>query len=159
MNKLRHLITNVRRENKVSVDEVIDMLCCALEDCERSEYIYVYKEIYEKAYGSSLTREIADEWVKSMDVTDGSGREHGMKYTLEKCIEMGNSLGIDWSKMGKIDWFVAVNMAYSDMYHTAKTYNLEEDPMFFARAAKDTWVNDKDVRDKTLVSYYFKYVI
>ena len=159
MSKLKNLIASMRRDNKISSDEIMTMLACALEDCDRADYIFIFKELYEKAYGSSLTREVADEWVKSMHVTDGSGREHGMKYPMEKCVEIGNSLNIDWTKMGKIDWFVALNMAYSDMYETAKAYNHEDDPLFFGHAAKNQWVDDKDVKDKTLVSYYFKYVV
>lgn len=111
-----------------------------------------------KAYGKTVTKELADEWVKSMDVTDGSGRADGMKFPYEKAAEIGSSIGIDFQRMPKTDWYVALNMAYSDHFATARKFHHEDDPMFFASMAKDEWCDDDDVKEKTLLSYYFKYV-
>ena len=158
MSKLKHLVTSIKRDSKMSMDDMVHALVECIEDCDHKDYAYIYKMLYERAYGNTLTKEVADEWVKSMDVTDGSGRETGVKFTMDKAVEYGNSVGVDWTKIDKPSWFVAMNMAYSDQYSTARKYGHEDDPIFFAMLAKAEWLDDHDVKGKSLISYYFKYV-
>lgn len=158
MNRLKMLVSSIKRDGKMTADDIVCLLSDALCDCDCGEYEYAYKLLYEKAYGKTVTKELADEWVKSMEVTDGSGRADGMKFSYEKAVEIGSSAGTDWQKISKNEWYVALNMAYSDHFATAKKFRHEDDPLFFASMAKDEWCDDDDVKDKTLLSYYFKYV-
>ena len=101
MSKLKHLVTSIKRDSKMSMDDMVHALVECIEDFDHKDYAYIYKMLYEKAYGNTLTKEVADEWVKSMDVTDGSGRDNGMKFTMDKAVEYGNAVGVDWSKIDK----------------------------------------------------------
>lgn len=158
MSKLKHLIHSIKRDSKMPMDEIVHSLVDCIEEVDHKDYAYIYKMLYEKAYGNTLTKEVAEEWVASMDVTDGSGRETGMKYPMDKTTEYGNSVSVDWNKIDKVSWYVAMNMAYSDQYAVAKRYGHEDDPVYFAMVAKADWVDDHDVKGKSLISYYFKYV-
>ena len=158
MSRLKHLIHSIKRDSKMSMDDIVHALIECIEEFDHKDYAYLYKMLYEKAYGITLAKEVAEEWAKSMDVTDGSGRDNGMKFTMEKAYEHGVAVSVDWTKIGKMSWFVAMNMAYSDQYATAKRFSHEDDPVYFAMVAKSDWVDDHDVKGKSLISYYFKYV-
>lgn len=155
MDKLKSLIADIRRENKLDIDVIIDCLTNALieceEDCDKSAYI----DIYRKAYGDSITKDIAHNWVRSFRVTDNSGREHGEKWTMEQTTDVGNRMGVDWNNITKCDWYVVMNMEYSKHFETAKAYGNETDPIWFAHIAKDEWCN----RDKSLFDYYIEFVL
>lgn len=147
MNKLKHLVNTIRHENRLSTEELLVTLLTAIEEAENNTDMStkdVYIDIYRKAYGNTLTKDIAEEWVMSMEVTDGSGRINGQKWNFEQTTEVGNSIGIDWGKINKIDWYVVMNMEYAKHYTTAKMYGMEEDPSFFAHIAKDEWCNSSE---------------
>lgn len=114
----------------------------------------VYKSLYEKAYGHEITRELADTWVKSLEVSDGSDRGNGMKWSYEATTEAGNKIGIDWREVTKCEWYVVMNMMYSDYYRSAKYAEKQNDAMFFAHMAKD-WIYDEDAPEDKLYRYYF----
>ncbi len=71
--ELVKLITTACEQNKISEMEVIKMLANEL-NCDSSN---LCETIYKKAYGENLSKELAEEIVKSMSVTDGSSRENG----------------------------------------------------------------------------------
>lgn len=109
------------------------------------------------AYGETLNEEIIRDWVKSMKVTDGSDRENGQKWTVDQCYDVGNKIGIDWNKHSKYEWYAVINMVYSDSYKTAKSFGLQDDPIFFGRLAKD-WLCDEDAGSDKLYNYYFSVI-
>lgn len=156
---LKTLVSNIRRDNKISSDEIISRLIEHIQEMadlyEDCNYREVMAELYKKAYGNVLTKELADNWVKSFPVTDGSDRENGIKWNMEATTEVGNKVGIDWSKMSKVDWFVVMNMEYYKHYDTAKAYGDENDPVWFAHIAKDEWCDPKT----SLFNYYAENVL
>ena len=140
MSRLKKLVSNVRRDNKMTSDELLNCMVAAIEGCEDEEiHKSIYQDVYTRSYGEVLTRDVAEDWVKSMKVTDGSGRENGMKWSIEETTDVGKSVEIDWSKISKIDWFIVMNMEYSKHYHTASVFGNEDDPTWFAHIAKDEW--------------------
>lgn len=150
---IKKLITDVKE--KMTIEETIALLCnhiCSDKDSMRC----CYKDLYHRAYGNVMTKEVATEWVMSFKVTDGSERDNGQKWTLEQCVEVGNKIGVDWSKIGKIDWYIALNMEYSKHYNTAKAYETETDPIWFAHIAKDEWCGEEKV---DMLEYYFEKVL
>lgn len=153
MGKLKDLISSIRRDNKISADDIIVCLTDHLIKCDESCCRDVYTEMYKKAYGDTITRDLAEEWVKSFDVTDGSGREHGQKWSIDQTTDVGNKVNVDWNDMSKTDWYVVMNMEYSKHYDTAKAYGNESDPIWFAHIAKDEWCH----KSKPLFDYYVEY--
>lgn len=155
MSKLKKLISNVRRDNKLSADELLNLIVSYVESEDEELEKDIYRDVYTKSYGEILTRDVAEDWVKSLKVTDGSGREDGMKWNIDATTEVGKSVEVDWSKISKTDWFVAMNMEYARHYHTAAVYGVEDDPAWFAHIAKDEWCSG----GKTIFEYYMSNVI
>lgn len=104
--------------------------------------------------GKVITSELAKSLVEDMAVTDGSNRENGEKWTMEETTEVGNKYNVDWNSISKCEWYLVMNMMYSDYYRTGKKRGLT-DYQFFADLATD-WFADVDASpDKTF--NYFMY--
>jgi len=155
VSKIKHLISTIRRDNKIPSDELMQILIDAVETADEDMAKDIYVDVYEKAYGDNITREVAEEWVRSMPVTDGSNRDNGQKWNIDQTYEVGNKIGIDWQTMSKIEWYVVLNMEYHKHYNTAKAYGVESDPMWFAHIARDEWCNGR----KNLFKYYIDDVL
>lgn len=149
--ELVKLITTACEQNKISEMEVIKMLTDEL-DCDTG---YLCETIYKKAYGENLSKELAEEIVKSMSVTDDSSRENGQKWNMDQTSSIGAEVGVDWNKIAKINFYVVMNMMYSDFRRTAEKVEYEDDPKFYAYLAKD-WLCDDDAPSDKLFRYIFK---
>ena len=149
--ELVKLITTACEQNKISEMEVIKMLTDEL-DCDTG---YLCETIYKKAYGENLSKELAEEIVKSMSVTDDSSRENGQKWNMDQTSSIGAEVGVDWNKIAKINFYVVMNMMYSDFRRTAEKVEYEDDPKFYAYLAKD-WLCDDDASSDKLFRYIFK---
>jgi hypothetical protein len=155
MNKLKKLTDSILKDGKMNSDTIIEHLTIALCDCECGEMEHIYKKLYEDAFGTRITKDIAEEWVHSMLAHDTAD---GQKWTMENTTEYGNKVNIDWTRYSKVDFYIVMNMMYSDYYRTAKTINMASDNMFFANLSKD-WLCDSDVSEDKLYKYYFDVVV
>lgn len=157
MQTLSALVADVKKENKIPVDELLAMLAdCVENEDETSE---VYKAIYKKAYGNHLSKETADSWVRSIAVTDGSNRTTGEKWSIEQTTEVGNKVGVNFNTINRNEWYAVMNAWYSDFYRTAKKYELENDPEFYADLVIDYFCYDTDGKNKSVFCYYFNHVV
>lgn len=153
---LSKLIQTACSENKLSSMEVIDMLTSEIETSkEKGE---LYEQIYKKAYGNTISNELADMVIKGFAVTDGSDRTDGMKWSRDQTISVGNEIGLDWSKIAKNNWWIVMNMMYSDFYNVAKKVDYADDPKFYAYLAKD-WLMDEDIGEGKLFNYIFHVIM
>lgn len=157
MKELHSLVAEIQKEQKIPTAELVMILTTAI--CEEEPCCDTYKHIYEKAYGYHLNKETAERWVKSLPVTDGSDREHGEKWTIDKTSEIGQRLGVDWGKMNKYEWYAGMNAWYSDFYRTAQKYELEKEAEFYADLLMDYFCYDSDAKRKTMFNYYFEHVV
>lgn len=158
MSKLYELTTNIVNDGKMSYDNLIHHIISKMEDeCHeacKAEYI----DLYKSAYGCEISKDLAETWVHSMSVPEGSECEDGERWTIDITTDVGIEMKIDWTKHSKIEWYIAMNMAYSDYYEASAEEGLEEDPMHYARYAK-AWLCDKDVGKNKLFNYYFDVVL
>ena len=153
---LSDLISEVRKEQKLSSDTLISLLTEAVES--EDDEMRIYKKIYKKAYGEHLTESICKSWVKSMKVTDGSERTGGEKWTYEQTCELGNKLQNNWAVINKWEWYAVVNAWYSDFFKTAKEFELENEADFFGMLVLD-YFYDEDAKCKNPFNYYFTFVV
>lgn len=153
--KTERLALSILHNDKMSSEELVKHLASAID--EEIDSAQEYKELYESAYGDTLSNDVITDWVKSMKVTDGSDREHGQKWTVDQCYEVGQKIGFDFNKHSKYEWYAVMNMMYSDYYKSAKSVNMQDDPLFFARLSRD-WLCDSDAVDNKLFNYYFSVV-
>ena len=138
----KKLIKKIINDGKASEMEVLeDVLLEALdfiksEDCER--YKALEYDLYESAYDGHLDEELAHEWVSRMKNSDGSVGEH---WSIEQTTQYAGN-------HNKYDWYVVLNMMYSDMYNSKFG---SEDYIALAKA----WLDDSDVKEHKLLKYFF----
>lgn len=152
---LSELITEIKKEQKLSNETLVTLLTEAIENEE--EAMCTYKMIYKKAYGEHLTESICKAWVKSMAVTDNSDRTTGEKWCIDQTTEVGNKLQNNWNVINKWEWYAVMNAWYSDYYKTAKEFEVENEAEFFGMLAMDFFF-DEDAKCKNPFNYYFTFV-
>lgn len=75
---------------------------------------------YEKEHGPHFNEEYARKAVMKMENEDGTRGPH---WSLEETTTLASQYGIALgSKFNRYDWFVALNMVYSDYYNTQTSF-------------------------------------
>lgn len=123
---LNKLLEQIKRHQ--SPTEAIDKLATALEKHEGSllekGFTILKSELaanmYEAINGPHFDEEHARYAVEGMENEDGTKGPH---WTVEETTSVANQMGINLKseKHNKWDWFVAMNMIYSDFYKAAET--------------------------------------
>lgn len=113
-------------------------------------------EKHERMYGPHFNEECALRAVSKMQNDDGTIGQH---WSLSEAISLANRYGIalNTEQYNKYDWYVALNMVYSDYYNVTRSNTINDTTKFFVELAK-YWLKDKDV-DEGKMWYYFKYVM
>lgn len=108
----------------------------------------------EESSKQHLTRKEAEEWVAMMDIPGEKPGEmkRGGKWTFDEIKRYAGNFGITGEQQ-IIDFFVAVNMMYSDYCKVAKEYGLDKGVEFFAKLAK-SFLHDTDAVKDKLVAYW-----
>lgn len=93
-----------------------------------------------------MTKELAVKWVKEMRNSDGTSGPH---WTMEQSKQIMQQQKIDCDP---VEFFVALNMMYSDYYKAAKTRNCSTVELYAAMA--EAFLDDKDAQPEKLSRYY-----
>ena len=117
---------------------------------------YKKLERHERMYGPHFNEECALKVVSKMQNEDGTKGQH---WSLSEAIALANRYGVSLNTehYNKYDWYVALNMIYSDYYSVTRNISVSDQTKFFIELAK-AWIKDKDV-DEGKMWYYYKYVI
>ena len=116
--------------------------------------LFKYKA-YEQEYGPHFNQEEARKAVSKMQNEDGSRGPH---WSLEETTSYANQHGINLNgNFNRYDWFVALNMIYSDYYKVIVNITNSNNAKHFVEFAK-AWLNDKDI-DEGKMWYYYIYVM
>lgn len=111
------------------------------------------KHMYE--HGPHFDEHIAKKAVDHMKNEDGS---HGEHWSIEQAHKLAEQYGVNLKgDFNKYDWYVALNMVYSDFYRAVVTLTGSNNPKAFVELAK-AWLTDKDVEDGKMW-YYYTFVI
>ena len=109
---------------------------------------------YEKEHGPHFNEEYARKAVMKMENEDGTRGPH---WSLEETTTLASQYGIALgSKFNRYDWFVALNMVYSDYYRVIMNITGSNNTKHYVEFAK-AWLNDKDI-DEGKMWYYYIYV-
>lgn len=113
-------------------------------------------EKHEKMYGPHFNEACALKVVSKMHNDDGTV---GQYWTLPESVQLASRYGmnVNTPSYNKYDWYVALNMVYSDFCTIIKTVPISDTTKFFVELAKH-WLKDKDV-DEGKMWYYYKYVM
>lgn len=109
-------------------------------------------DMYEAVNGPHFDEEHARYAVEGMENEDGSKGPH---WTVEETTSVANQMGINLKseKHNKWDWYVAMNMIYSDYYKAVVAMTGNANTKHFAELAK-AWICDKDISDGKMWHYY-----
>lgn len=109
-------------------------------------------DMYEAVNGPHFDEEHARYAVEGMENEDGSKGPH---WTVEETTSVANQMGINLKseKHNKWDWYVAMNMIYSDFYKAVVAMTGNANTKHFAELAK-AWLCDKDISDGKMWHYY-----
>ncbi len=102
-------------------------------------------------YTDELTDEEAEDWVESLKGTGGINGEHWSYDQTEKVMMQR---GIECDPM---EFYVVMNMLYSDYLNVFKKYNMGGNVNFYADLAK-AWLEDPDATENKLAMYY-RYIV
>lgn len=79
------------------------------------------------------------------------------KWTLEETTSVANDYDVEMTHISKLDWYLTLNMIYSDYCEIAKKYNLDM-PEFYVDIAKQ-FLFDSDSKNGTeKLELYFCYI-
>lgn len=110
---------------------------------------------YEIENGPHFNEEYARKAVKHMENEDGTKGQH---WSVEEAVQLANQYGVRIGQtINKYDWYVALNMIYSDYYRFIINTTGSNNSKHFVELAK-AWINDKDI-DEGKMWYYFMYVM
>lgn len=119
----------------------------------------MHKILHTKAYeyknGPHFNEEYALKAVSKMENEDGS---HGPHWSLEETTSVAKQYDVSFTnKFNRYDWFVALNMVYSDYYKVIVSITNSANVKNFVEFTK-AWLNDKDVEEGKMW-YYYIYVM
>lgn len=99
---------------------------------------------YEAEHGPHFNEEHARKAVSKMENEDGTRGPH---WSVEETTALASQYGINLgSRFNRYDWFVALNMVYSDYYKVIISMTNSNSTKHFVELAK-AWINDKDIDD------------
>lgn len=155
---LNKILEQIKRHQSPS--EAIDKLSTALEKHEGSllekGFTILKSELaanmYEAINGPHFDEEHARYAVEGMENEDGTKGPH---WTVEETTSVANQMGINLKseKHNKWDWYVAMNMIYSDYYKAVVAMTGSANTKHFAELAK-AWLCDKDIDEGKMWHYY-----
>lgn len=97
---------------------------------------------YEKEHGPHFNEEHARKAVMKMENEDGTRGPH---WSIDETTALASQYGITLgSKFNRYDWFVALNMVYSDYYKVIINITGSNNTKNYVEFAK-AWLNDRDI--------------
>lgn len=110
---------------------------------------------YEQEYGPHFNEEHARKAVSKMENEDGTRGPH---WSIEETTSLASQYGVNLNnRFNRYDWYVALNMIYSDYYRVIMNISNSNNPKHYVEFAK-AWMNDKDI-DEGKMWYYYVYVM
>lgn len=106
---------------------------------------------HEQEHGPHFNEEHAHKAVMKMENEDGT---HGPHWSFDQTIALANQYGISFSeRFNKYDWFVALNMIYSDYCRVLQNIVGTPNNKHFVELTK-AWLDDKDIMEGKMWHYY-----
>lgn len=118
-----------------------------IKEHDKEMYKKLELKLYEGAYGKVLNEEMAKEIVHNMKPM--------AKWTLEETNQVHSQFGIN--NISPLDFFVVMNMMYSDMKNVLGDGATPESIEKYVVATKD-WILDEDAKEGK-VFCYFNYIV
>lgn len=128
---------NVEDMHKLSemLEDVLEKICEFDEDI----YKKYEMELYKMAYGSTLSRRMAEDIVSKM-------KPYRMRWSLEETKRIQEEYGLE--DIRPIDFFVVINSAYNDYKDL-----FDENTEMYVRFTND-FIKDEDAKEDKVFTYF-----
>lgn len=133
------IIDNGNVEDMHKLSEILEDVMEALEKYDEDCYKEYEMELYKMAYGSTLSKRMAEEIVNNM-------KPYRMRWSIEETRKIQDEYGLDNIK--PVDFFVVINSAYND-YKDIFEENIE----MYVRFTND-FINDEDASPDKVFKYF-----
>lgn len=147
MQYMRALIEKGTDEGMEVLGKVFDKAMSHMKKCDPEYYKKLEMKLYEAVNGKVINEEMAEEWIMKM--------KPRAKWTMEETNSVRDTYKI--SDISQLDFYIVMNMLYSDMKNLLGSGEDEESLKKYVEATKD-WLSDEDVGKDKLYNYY-KYVV
>lgn len=137
------IVENGKREDMDKLSDMLQKILYKLKEYDYDDFNNYKMELYEMAYGKTLTKEIAEKWVNSMVPS--------AKWNFETTSAVKKQSAI--TTIDDVSFYVVMNMLYSDMHNVLGDGNTPESVAKYVEATKD-WLNDEDVEKDKLYNYW-----
>lgn len=129
------------KEKMEELGDMLEELILELKESHHEVYDKYKNELYELAYGKTVSKEMAFNWVNDM-------KPIGEHWTIDQTTAAKDSLGYN---VDPVDYYVTANMMYND-------YNdLVKDNEELALKLAYDWLIDEDTKEDKLYCYW-KYI-
>lgn len=153
MNKASHTGNSHKEEMMKKMDHMLseygdELIEMGIEKVKKQMWICMHEAVN----GPHFDEETAHEAVEMMENEDGS---KGPKWSAREAEMLAKQFNIDTRSedFNEWDWFVALNMCYSDYCEVIEKLTGNMDPMAFVCLAK-AWLCDKDISEGKMWNYY-----
>jgi hypothetical protein len=140
------IVSNGKKEDMDALSTMLQDVLYEIKNYDYDKYCDYKMELYEMAYGKTLTKEMAEKWVESMQPM--------AKWDYETTTAVKKQQGI--TSVDDISFYVVMNMLYSDMNNILGSGDDAESLGKYINATLD-WLNDEDIGKDKLYNYW-KYV-
>ena len=120
---------------------------CQWENTNNIDQKQLGPNTQEKVNAEHLTTEMAKKWTEHMENADGTNGAH---WSIDQAKQVMAQRGLSFSPN---DFWVVLNMIYSDYSQIARKYNVGSNIEFYVDMAK-AFLNDKDSQNDKIVRYY-----
>lgn len=129
----------------------VKLLTGILKNFNELEFDEVPKphSIDEKSYN------YVDEWICNMVNEDGTKGAYWTKY---ETTEVAKNNGITFDTISEDDWYITMNMIYSDYSNIAKKYGTDSISFYVDLSKQWLWDRDTKQGKSKLMSYYYNIV-
>lgn len=142
---LTHIVEHGTPEERMELVDKISEGLDVMKMYSTVEYNKFEKELKAISNYECLSEDEARTWVSKMKNNDGTIGEH---WSVEQTTRVAESYNIRFDKFSRYDWYVVLNMMYSDYYGA-----VSNDVNTYTRMAV-AFLEDKDAEDDKLYRYY-----
>ena len=138
-NIIQQIIDNGDIEHMHNLSEILEDVLEELKDYDNDCYEKYKMELYKMAYGTALTKPMAESIVNKM-------KPYGQKWSIPEVEEIERQYGI--TNINTIDFYTVLNSAFND-YNDIFNDNIE----MYVRFAVD-FINDEDAKSNKTFLYF-----
>lgn len=148
--ELEMLEQKVEKTGKLSCQEIqyVNVLTNSLLNLDKIKSEH-YPEEMEK-YGD-YSKDYVSEWIGVMENESG---ERGAYWTKAETTDVAKNNGITFDTITEDDWYLTMNMIYSDHSQIAKKYGVDSISYYVDLAKQWLWDSDTKQGKCKLMSYY-----